>query len=81
MTGKKESVTKIIGLGADGRDGHIRFTTGEGYELLNGSEQSHELMIQWCEAINRRLNDLGKDMVQLSADEFLALARDAAPKS
>jgi len=80
MAQKKERISKIVGVGVDGRDGHIRFTTGEGYELLNGSEESHDLMQQWCEAINRQLSTMDKDITQLSVEEFLAVAREAAPE-
>lgn len=80
MAQEQERITKIVGVGADGKDGHIRFTRGEGYELLNGSEESHDLMQQWCEGINQHLAELDKDITQLSVDEFLAIARKAAPK-
>jgi hypothetical protein len=63
----------------DGIDGHVRITNGDHYELVQGSEQTHEMMQQWCEAINRRLATMNKDMKQLSVDEFMALARETAP--
>ena len=81
MADVKERITKIVGLGADGTDGHIRFTQGGHYEVVQGSEHSHELMQQWCEAIQQRLDAMNKDMKQLSVEEFLALAKDAAPRS
>lgn len=81
MVQTKERITKIVGLGADGFDGHIRVTNGNRYELVQGSENSHELMQLWCEEINRRLAVMNKQMEQLTVEEFIALARDAAPKS
>lgn len=81
MAQEKERISKIVGIGADGRDGHIRFTTGEGYELLSGSEMSHDLMLAWCEAINRRLASMDKNITELTVEEFLAVAREAAPES
>jgi hypothetical protein len=72
-------ITRMIGLGTDS-DGHIRFTQGAGYELLQGSEKSHEQMQAWCEEINRRLAGQNKRMEELSVEEFLALARAAAPR-
>ena len=77
--GAEERISKIIGMGTDGHDGHLRFTTGEGYEILQGSEESHELMQTWCEAIHRELEALEKDITELSVDEFLEVARRAAP--
>ena len=77
----KERIAKIVGIGTDAADGHIRITNGDHYELVQGSEQSHEQMQQWCEAINQRLAAMNKDMKQLTVDEFLALARDTAPRT
>lgn len=81
MGSDKERISRIVGLGADEGDGHLRFTTGEGYDLLSGSEQSHELMQRWCAEIERRLKAMNKDMSQLSIEEFLIIAREAAPRS
>ncbi len=72
-------VSRIIGIGTDGFDGHIRITNGNHYEVLQGSEMSHALMQQWCEGINQRLAAMNKEMGQLTLEEFLQVARDAAP--
>jgi len=72
-------VSRIIGVGADGFDGHIRVTNGNHYELVQGSEHSHELMVRWCEGINQRLSAMNKEMQELTVEEFLAVARAAAP--
>jgi hypothetical protein len=81
MSSANERVTKIIGLGADGRDGHVRVTDGGHYALFLGSERSHELMQAWCAAIDDRLLAMNKQMDQLTIDEFVALAREVAPRS
>jgi len=78
-THSSSRVSRIIGIGADGFDGHIRITKGNHYELVQGSEHSHELMQRWCEGINQRLAAMNKDMNELSVEEFLAVARAAAP--
>ena len=79
MATSASRVSRIIGLGADGFDGHIRITNGNRYEVVQGSELSHALMQQWCEGINERLAAMNKEMHQLTLEEFLAVARDAAP--
>jgi hypothetical protein len=72
-------ISRIIGLGADGFDGHVRVTNGPQYELVQGSELSHELMQAWCEGINQRLAAMNREMHELTVEEFLAVARAAAP--
>jgi len=81
MPKSQERVSKIVGLGGNSGDGHIRITNGDGYQLVQGSEQTHDDMIKWCEEINQRLARLNKSMHQLSVDEFMALAREAAPRT
>jgi hypothetical protein len=72
-------ISRIIGVGADGFDGHVRVTNGPHYELVQGSELSHELMRVWCEGINQRLAAMDREMHELTIEEFLAVARAAAP--
>ena len=72
-------ISRIIGVGADGFDGHVRVTNGPHYELVQGSELSHELMQAWCEGITERLAAMNREMHELTIEEFLAVARAAAP--
>jgi len=73
-------VTRMIGVGADNGDGHIRLTEGGQYRVVQGSEQSHEAMLAWCEGINQRLASMNKRMDELTTEEFMELARQAAPR-
>lgn len=81
MATSSSRVSRIIGLGADGNDGHVRLTRGPGYQVVQGSDRSHALMQAWCEAINKKLSGMNREMHQLTVEEFLALAREVAPPS
>ncbi|HMP90199.1 MAG TPA: hypothetical protein PJ991_08350 [Kiritimatiellia bacterium] len=79
MSEQRERIAKIIGIGGASNDGHVRITRGDRYHLVQGSEQSHDAMIIWCEEINRRLSSMNKSIDDLSVEEFMTLAKDAAP--
>ncbi len=71
-------VTRILGLGLDNDDGHTRLTQGPDFDLRNGSEESHRLMQEWCLRIDEAIRDQGRDMGDLSRDEFFTLAESIA---
>lgn len=71
-----ENITRILGLGFDHRDGHVRITQGESFGILLGSEKTHREMEQFCLALEQRLAEQGQRMQDLSRDEFLALVRE-----
>ena len=39
---KRKKIIRLLGVGFDATDGHIRITNGEKYDVVMGSEQSHE---------------------------------------
>ena len=40
--GKRSAL--LLGLGMDGKDGHVRITSGPEFHLVGGSKETHELM-------------------------------------
>ena len=70
---KAQRITRIVGLGADSGDGHLRITRGENFDVYLGSELSHEQMQQACMDINKHLKKQGRRLEDLSRDEFMAL--------
>ncbi len=79
MNAKRSRVARIVGVGPAAPDGHIRITKGKQYQVVQGSEATHALMNQWCEGIQAKLAAMNKDMKDLSVEEFLRIAREAAP--
>jgi hypothetical protein len=59
----------MLGLGLDS-DGHKRLTTGPNFLLVGGSEETHEVMTEKVIKINEKLTSQGKQLEQLSRDEF-----------
>ena len=67
---------RMIGLGLDTRDGHVRITRGENFDILLGSEETHERMQTTCIKLNEKLAHKGKRLDDLSRDEFFDLVSD-----
>jgi hypothetical protein len=43
---KRPRISGILGVGLDHEDGHKRFTTGEKFALVGGSQETHEVMTE-----------------------------------
>ncbi len=59
----------MLGVGLDS-DGHKRLTTGQNFALIGGSEETHEKMIEKAVKINEKLAAKGKQLEQVSTQEF-----------
>ena len=73
---KQERIVRILGLGLDNEDGHVRITRGENFEVFMGSEGTHERMQDACIKINEKLDKKGKRLEDLSRKEFLDLVSE-----
>ena len=63
----------MLGLGLDS-DGHKRVTTGRNFALLGGSEETHDLMTEKVIKINEKLSAKGKQLENVSSEEFDEIA-------
>jgi hypothetical protein len=66
---KKKAKAIMLGLGLDS-DGHKRVTTGPNFALLGGSQETHEVMTEKAIKINEKLAARGKQLEQVSPEEF-----------
>jgi seryl-tRNA(Sec) selenium transferase len=68
---KKKSRGKavMLGVGLDS-DGHKRITTGPNFALVGGSEETHEAMTEKVIKINEKLSAKGKQLEEVSREEF-----------
>jgi len=73
VTSKRRKV-KILGLGLDNDDGHVRVTRSENFYLLGGSEETHKGMQEKCIKFDEELRTRGKELASLERHEFLDLA-------
>jgi len=69
--GKKTARRKamLLGVGLDS-DGHKRITTGPNFALVGGSQETHEEMTEKAVKINEKLVERGKQLEEVSHDEF-----------
>ena len=68
---QKPSKTKalLLGVGLDS-DGHQRLTTGKNFALVGGSKETHEEMTEKVVKINEKLKAKGKELHEVSREEF-----------
>ena len=67
---KRKKVKGImLGVGLDS-DGHRRVTTGPNFALVGGKEETHELMTEKVIKINEKLAAKGKQLEEVSSEEF-----------
>jgi hypothetical protein len=64
----------MLGVGLDS-DGHKRLTTGPNFILAGGSQETHEVMTEQAIKINERLAAKGKQLEDVSHDEFDEIAQ------
>jgi len=63
----------MLGVGLDS-DGHKRLTTGPNFILAGGSEETHEVMTEKAIKINEKLAAKGKQLDDVTHDEFDEIA-------
>jgi len=68
----------LLGLGFDGDDGHKRITRGDNFCLVGGSEETHDRMTETVVRFNERLARRGKELHELSREEFNDMMHEAA---
>ncbi len=67
---KRKKIIRLLGVGFDTEDGHVRITNAEKYDVLLGSEQSHEYIQQLIQKIEDELEAQGKSLDDFSPAEF-----------
>ena len=63
----------LLGVGLDS-DGHKRLTTGPNFILAGGTEETHDVMTEKAIKINEKLAAKGKQLEDVSHDEFDEIA-------
>lgn len=70
----------LLGLALDGKDGHKRITTGKNFALVGGSESTHEAMTEKAIKVNEQLARRGKELHEVSREEFDEIASEVGLK-
>ena len=76
---KKKRKAIMLGVGLDS-DGHKRLTTGENFALVGGTEETHEQMTEKAIKINEKLKSRGKQLEEVSREEFDDIAHEVGLK-
>jgi seryl-tRNA(Sec) selenium transferase len=76
---KKKRKAVMLGVGLD-TDGHKRLTTGPNFALVGGTEDTHEQMTEKAVKINEKLKARGKQLEEVSRDEFDDIAHEVGLK-
>ena len=69
----------MLGVGLD-TDGHKRITTGPNFALVGGTKETHEEMTEKAVKINEKLADRGKQLEDVSREEFDDIAHSVGLK-
>lgn len=75
--GKRKAV--LLGVGLDS-DGHKRITKGPNFALVGGSKDTHEQMTEKAIKINEKLKSRGKELHEVSREEFDDIAHEVGLK-
>lgn len=82
MSNRKQSANHkavLLGVGIDS-DGHKRVTRGPNFALVGGSKETHEQMTEKALKINEKLKARGKQLEQVSREEFDDIAHEVGLK-
>jgi hypothetical protein len=69
----------LLGVGLDS-DGHKRVTKGPNFALVGGSKDTHAEMTEKAIKINEKLKARGKQLEQVSHEEFDDIAHEVGLK-
>ena len=69
----------LLGVGLDS-DGHKRITKGPNFALIGGSQDTHEQMTEKAIKINEKLKARGKQLDNISHEEFNDIAHEVGLK-
>jgi hypothetical protein len=75
MERAKRPQNRLIGLGLDGQDKHKRITRGEGFNLVGGSEDTHERMTETVIKTTEDLGRKGRTIADAHPEEIADLLR------
>lgn len=70
---EKPAKARMLGIGLDS-DGHKRVTQGKNFTLVGGAKETHEEMTEKALKINEKLAKKGKELHEVSAEEFNDIA-------
>jgi hypothetical protein len=74
-SGTQKKIVRLLGVGFDADDGHMRITTGDKFDVLMGSDESHEYITKLIRKIEDALDAQGLNLDELSPEEFSEIVK------
>lgn len=75
MDRAKRPQNRLLGLGLDGQDKHKRITRGAGFNLVGGSEDTHERMVETVIKTSEDLSRKGRTIADAHPEQLADLLR------
>ena len=72
----QKKIIRLLGVGFDSDDGHVRITNGENYDVLMGSDESHEYIQQLIQKIEDALKARNISLDDLTPEEFAEFVKN-----
>ncbi len=69
-SGTKRKIIRLLGVGFDAEDGHVRITTGDKFDVIMGSDESHDYIANLIRRIEDELDAQGLNLDELSPEKF-----------
>ncbi len=68
--GNRKRIVRLLGVGFDAEDGHVRITRGENHDVFMGSAESHEYIQRLIQKIEDGLKSEGLALGDLTPEQF-----------
>jgi len=75
MDRAKRPQNRLLGLGLNGQDKHKRITRGAGFNLVGGSEDTHERMVETVIKTSEDLSRKGRTIADAHPEQLADLLR------
>ncbi|HSR87930.1 MAG TPA: hypothetical protein VLL07_03165 [Pontiella sp.] len=69
-SGIRKKIIRLLGVGFDADDGHVRITSGDKFDVVMGSDESHEYMTSLIMKIEEELEAQGLELDELSTEKL-----------
>jgi hypothetical protein len=69
----QKKIVRLLGVGFDAEDGHVRITKGENHDVLMGSDESHEYIQKLMQKIEDEIKARGMVLDDISPEDLSEL--------
>ena len=74
-SGIRKKIIRLLGVGFDSDDGHVRITTGDKFDVIMGSDESHEYITELIMKIEKELDAQGLNLDELSPEKLSEIVK------